>query len=169
MENEGQLPKIHVEGSHEPIISLEDFAAVQEEIRLRAEANGYRGKRKATVYPFSGMIVCAQCGRNYRRKAMRDNTVWICPTFNQKGKAACSSKQIPEGILTGVAMETVGDVAGLREKVSCIRAENGNRLVITTADGSEIVKRWQDRSRSESWTPKMKEAARQKALARSKA
>lgn len=162
MENEGQLPKIHVEGSHEPIISLEDFAAVQEEIRLRAETNGYRGKRKATVYPFSGMIVCAQCGRNYRRKAMRYNTVWICPTFNQKGKAACSSKQIPEGILTGVAMETVGDVAGLREKVSCIRAENGNRLVFCMKDGSEITKHWEDRSRAESWTSEMRKSAAKK-------
>jgi len=31
-------------------------------------------------------------------------------------------------------------------------------------DGSEIVKRWKDRSRAESWTPEMKEKARQRAL-----
>ena len=31
-------------------------------------------------------------------------------------------------------------------------------------DGSEIVKRWKDRSRAESWTPEMKEQARQRAL-----
>ena len=31
-------------------------------------------------------------------------------------------------------------------------------------DGSEIVKRWTDRSRAESWTPEMKEKARQWAL-----
>ena len=47
---------------------------------------------------------------------------------------------------------------------SRIRAEKSNMVVFCMDDGSEIVKRWTDRSRAESWTPEMKEKARQRAL-----
>ncbi|MGM9556028.1 MAG: recombinase family protein, partial [Oscillospiraceae bacterium] len=88
--------------------------------------------------------------------------VWICSTFNQQGKAACLSKQIPEAeLLTMTADMALSDLTE-------ICAENGNRLVFRFRDGSESVKRWKDRSRAESWTPEMREAARQKALERSR-
>ena len=54
------------------------------------------------------------------------------------------------------------DIGDLTE----IRVEDGNRLVFRFRTGEESVKRWQDRSRAESWTPEMREAARQKALER---
>lgn len=56
------------------------------------------------------------------------------------------------------------DIGDLAE----ICAEDGNRLVFRFKNGEEIVKRWRDRSRTESWTPEMREAARQKALERSR-
>ena len=37
-------------------------------------------------------------------------------------------------------------------------------VIFCMDDGSEIVKRWKNRSRAESWTPEMKEQARQRAL-----
>ena len=49
-------------------------------------------------YPFTKMVVCGTCGKGYRRKVTRTGPVWICSTFNIYGKAACPSKQIPEGI-----------------------------------------------------------------------
>ena len=49
-----------------------------------------------------------------------------------------------------------------------IVAESDNRLVFHFKDGTKTVKRWQDRSRAESWTPEMKEAARQKAIERNR-
>ena len=157
--NKGQLPKYHIESAHEPIVSLSDYLAVQDELRRRAEANGYKENRTPVMYPFTGMIVCAGCGKHYRRKAMRNNTVWICPTFNQKGKAFCPSKQIPEETLMRVTAELVGDCALLRETVSEIKAENGNLLTFCMKDGSEITRRWEDRSRADSWTPEMREEA----------
>ena len=50
--------------------------------------------------------------------------------------------------------------------LEAIRAENGNTLVFCWGDGTQAVKRWKDRSRAESWTEEMREAARQKTLAR---
>ena len=53
-------------------------------------------------------------------------------------------------------------------EITEIRAEDRNRLVFHFKNGEEAVKRWKDRSRAESWTPEKREAARQKALERSR-
>lgn len=47
-------------------------------------------------------------------------------------------------------------------KITEVRVENDNRLVFLFADEEECVKRWQDRSRAESWTEEMKNAARER-------
>jgi len=52
----------------------------------------------------------------------------------------------------------------VKNRITEIRAEKNNVIVFCLDDGSEIVKRWKDRSRAESWTPEMKEQARQQAL-----
>ena len=160
--NDGQLPKYHAKGTHEPIISMADFSAAQAEMEKRSAKHAPKGKNYTARYPFSGMIVCGNCGKHYRRKVTASGPVWICSTFNQQGKAACLSKQIPEAeLLTMTADMALSDLTE-------ICAENGNRLVFRFRDGSESVKRWKDRSRAESWTPEMREAARQKALERSR-
>ena len=161
--NEGQLPQYHVANAHEAIISMETFQAVQEEIRKRSEQYSNPGYMRNT-YPYTGLITCGCCGSRYIRKKTRRGPIWSCTTYNTRGKAACPSKAIPERILDSLTADiSLGDLTALR-------AENGNRLVFCFRDGSESVKRWEDRSRAESWTPEMKEAARQKSkMARSKA
>ena len=158
--NDGALPMYRAEGTHEAIISMEDFEAVQVEMTRRAAIYAPKDKTYTNRYPYSGLIVCACCGKHYRRKVTHTGPVWICPAYNLQGKSVCPSKAIPEKVLD----ELTADIAP--GEITAVRAENGNRLVITTTDGSEIVKRWQGRSRAESWTPEMKEAARQKALKR---
>lgn len=61
-------------------------------------------------------------------------------------------------------IDTIIDSDMVRSKITAIRAEKNNVVVYCMDDGSEIVKRWKDRSRAESWTPEMKEKARQRAL-----
>ena len=155
--NDGQLPKYHATDTHEPIISLETFEAVKAEIERRAL---YHAPKKDCTkrYSFSGKIICGNCGKHYRRKTTKTGVVWTCATFNSKGKAACASKQIPEttliDILGGMPFDT-------------ITADDGNKLTVRYGS-TETVLYWKDRSRSESWTPEMKEKARQRALERSK-
>lgn len=160
--NDGQLPKYHAEGTHEPIIPIEDFIAAQAEIERRAAKHAPKGKGYSTRYPFSGKIVCGNCGKHYRRKVTASGPIWICGTYNEQGKAACPSKAIPERVL----MALTADIS--MSDLTDICAENGNRLVLRFKDGSESVKRWQDRSRAESWTPEMREAARQRTMERSR-
>ena len=167
LQNNGELPKYHIADSHEPIIPLRQFNAVQEEIRRRAEKHTHPGVKQKT-YPFTGIVICGGCGKHYRRKITKTGPVWICSTFNTMGKAYCPSKQIPENTLISITEEVLGSTDTLYDKITAIRAEKDNTLVFCFKDGSEIVKRWINRSRAESWTEEMKESARQKALERSK-
>lgn len=64
----------------------------------------------AIDYPFTSLLVCDGCGKNYRRKVTKTGPVWVCGTFNSMGKAACASKQIPEETLHAVTAEVLGQV-----------------------------------------------------------
>ena len=153
--NNGELPQYHIQNSHEPIIDMDTFTAVQIEMARRADQFGK--PQTTATYPFTGLITCAGCGKHYRRKMKETGPVWICATYNTLGKAACPSKAIPESIL-----DTIVDEIGGIGKITAISAHNNNTLVFTLCSGEQIVKQWQDRSRRESWTPEKREAARQK-------
>ncbi|MBO5639926.1 MAG: recombinase family protein [Oscillospiraceae bacterium] len=158
--NIGQMPKYHVTGSHEAIISMETYEEVQKELERRSAQHAPKGKDYNAKYPYSGLIVCANCGKKYRRKVTHAGPVWICSTYNTKGKAACASKAIPEAVLN----QLTSDVS--LKDLAVIRAEEENRLVFLFKDGSTRDAYWQDRSRAKSWTPEMKAAARARELER---
>ena len=150
--NRGQLPQYHATDTHEPIIDINTYNAVQLEMYRRAQKYG---KQQSTQkYPFSGMITCANCGKHYRRKVTASGPVWICSTYNTLGKSACPSKAIPESTL----MEVAATVSATGE-ITAVTAHNDNTLEFTLADGTVTVKQWQDRSRAASWTPEMRAAA----------
>ena len=77
---------------------------------------------------------------------------------------------MPEDTLLAVTAEVLGtpefDKEEFAKRVSSVLVCNGNKLVYRLGDGTEREIIWKDRSRSQSWTPEMKEKARQKALAR---
>ena len=163
-QNNGEFPKYYIEDAHEAIIPLRQFNAVQEEIQRRAKKH-YAPQPQKGQYPFTGKLRCAGCGKNYRRKVTATGPTWICPTYNTLGKVACPSKRIPENTLMTVAAEVLGldtfDPDVFLGEITEVRVENGNRLVFLHTNGKESVKQWQDRSRAESWTEEMREAARQ--------
>lgn len=167
--NHGELPQYHVTGSHEAIIDIGTYNLAQLEMTRRAERHTHPGQKKNT-YPFTGKLICGGCGKHYRRKVTKTRPVWICPTFNTLGKAACPSKQIPEETLCQMAAEALGmddfDTDAFLSKITAVKVEKDNALVFCFQDRTEAVKRWQDRSRRESWTAEMKAAARQKELER---
>ena len=161
LQNHGEKPMYHVEKSHEAIISLEDFTEVQRLLVMKAEKYNQPGRKRQT-YPFSGKIVCAGCGKSYRRKTTPNGIVWVCSTYSYQGKQACAAKQIPDEPLTQITKELLG-VTELTEdafnaKITAIRAENNNHLVFCLTDGTEVVRTWQDRSRAESWTDEKRQA-----------
>jgi hypothetical protein len=163
VKNTGQLPQFLVEDNHEAIIDRTVFDAVQAEIARRAQKHQPNPKAPAT-YPLTGLIKCGLCGAGYRRKhaaagSKYEKIVWICDTFNTRGKVACASQQIPEDILADKAQEA-GGFDGLTE----IRVPGHNSLSFLYNDGRQVDLSWQYPSRRESWTPEMRKAARKKTL-----
>lgn len=164
--NKGELTMYYAEGTHEPIIDSATFEQAQE--RLRKIAQQTANRKKPSRSAFSGLIRCGICGNTYKRVTYRGRHFWNCTTFQTKGKSECTAKKIPEDTLVALALEVLGidrlSTKVVKSKITEIRAEKSNVVVFCMEDGSEIVKRWKDRSRAESWTPEMKEQARQRAL-----
>lgn len=76
------------------IVSFEDFFLVQGEKGKRSNVDEYTGKRKVTRYSsqnvLSGLLVCAECGANYRRITRPSGEiVWRCANRVEHGKRIC--------------------------------------------------------------------------------
>lgn len=168
--NNGELPKYHVEDAHEPIISMEQYLAVQAEINRRTEQY-QRCNGQKTIYPFTGKLVCESCGKHYQRKKTATGYVWICSTFNREGKSACPSRQIPEKVLeqlTADVLKTVEfDVAQFEKQIEYIDICQDCTVKFHICDGRVETRTWQIRSRAESWTHEMREEARRKSCRKS--
>lgn len=172
--NHGELPMYYVENNHEPIISRKVFQEVQKEIERR-EKKYYVTPTSSKIYPFTGLLHCGMCGKRFRRKSVASGgrypvkPVWICQTFNTYGKKVCPAQQIPESILNKKTLELLGlttlERETLLQHISEIQVPGHNHLVYVFRDGHTVDVYWQNPSRRESWTPEMKERARQRQLA----
>ncbi len=168
--NKGELQQYYVEDDHEPIVGKSTFMLATEirEARMKKYKTNetYTGK----LYPFTHKIKCSCCGAYYRHKTVRGKPLWICSTLNEQGKSKCpDSKQIPEDML----YEAINGYFGVSSfdekkfaKVDYLEAKPGNVISIHLLSGEVDEIKWSDHSRSSSWTPEMKEKARQKELER---
>lgn len=167
LRNTGQLQQVFIEDDHEAIIKKDVFRTVAEKRQRRSTNKGVR--RECTA--LTGMIRCPYCGKNYRRKSAARCIKWCCATFNTKGKKFCpESKMIPEDtVIEAVCAVLNMDEYDEREFLDCvdhIDACKGNTLRFYFTDGSTQDYLWADRSRAESWTPEMRESARNHAKRR---
>ncbi|MEG1884382.1 MAG: recombinase family protein [Clostridia bacterium] len=165
--NRGSLPQYFAEETHPAIISRADYdraMAIMASNRKKCRA----GTKPRQTYPFTGKITCGQCGKHYRRKVTATRAVWICATFNNYGKDACASKQIPEDTLYALTAEVLGldtfNEEAFYEKIEFITVSGTNQITYIFTDGQERTASWQDRSRRESWTSEMRQQARERAL-----
>lgn len=89
--NHGEVDSFIAEDHHEAIISKEDFDRVQVMIQKRIDEHGivkdigkYHNK-----YPFSGIIICGECGGKFKRQTQSGGIAWACST-HLYNKDACS-------------------------------------------------------------------------------
>ncbi len=160
--NDGQLPQYYVEEAHMPIIDKETFQLVQQRLDEMKRIN--LGKMPNAVYPFSGMLHCPHCGKNYRRKTTATGIVWICSTYNTKGKKYCpTTKQIPEEKLYSACCEALEisdfDEDIFQSEIQQITVPAPNQLEFIFHNSTMKTVEWQDCSRSESWTDEMRKQA----------
>ncbi len=79
-----------VENTHEPIISREDFAKVQELLKKDTRA----APEQKTLYLFSGLLRCEDCGKAMTRSKVRGNVYYYCRTYKDQSKTACTKHTI---------------------------------------------------------------------------
>lgn len=105
---------------------------------------------------------------NYKRITVHGKIKYACRTFVEKGKAGCSSKAVPIETLQSEAAAVLGlpefNEEVFSREIVRIDIPAHNHLVFVFNDGHTVERVWKDRSRSQSWTPEMKEAARQRAI-----
>lgn len=172
--NCGERRKYEVCNSHEAIISVADFNLVQEKL---AKNRGQKAPAKGRPsYIFTKLLRCGQCGSAYVRRSSNSGKykhyVWNCRRFEDFGKTVCPAQSIPEAILVEKTKEVLGideiNNEILKNHLEAIIVPGPYRLIYRLPDGDEIEIEWQHKSRRDSWTPEMRQRAREKAIAQHK-
>lgn len=166
--NEGELPQYYATETHPAIIDEATFEAAQEIVRQHTE------KRKDCAQPqrseFTSKIRCPFCGQAYKRVTSNGTVGWNCSTYQDKGKRYCHGKKIPEAVLRALVADVLGlpcyEAPEMEAQIDHIEVPADNHLKFYLRDGRVEERIWKDRSRRESWTPEMKEKARQNAMKR---
>ena len=119
VKNNGIVQSYYVSESHPPIVSSEDFAAVQAEFKRRSSIRGYSttGKNQyGCKYPFSGMLFCYNCGAKLQRntwgQGKNKSYIWKCTNKALNGLDACPAKDIKEKDLEKAFIRSMGRAIG---------------------------------------------------------
>jgi DNA invertase Pin-like site-specific DNA recombinase len=168
--NNGEYDQYLIKDDHEPIISKEIYHKAQ---RIRQQRlSKMSSKPVIRKYPFSGMLKCGVCDRGYSHKRTPHNDIWKCSYALKRGIEACHSKQVPTKILIEASNHILRkqefDEWFFKSKVDFILVMQNRKLVFQMRDGTSEEYLWEEKSRSESWTPEMREQARIKELNRLK-
>ena len=122
------------------IVSFDDFFLAQGEKSRRSNIDEDTHQRKATRYNsqsvLSGLLVCAECGHNYRRITRPSGEiVWRCASRVEHGKRFCQhSPSISEDKIKDVLCEKLGlstfDGDEIKSKVDVILVQSDCSLQI---------------------------------------
>ena len=135
--NCGQLQQYVYEDNHPAIIDKETYFSAQKELERRSEGlskNGTRYRSKG----LTGLIVCEECGRPYRRVARKRANgmvyVWRCANRLENGNKICkNSPTIHEEELKQRIMEKLNlvewDEKMVRKQVKAITVTPDNMIM----------------------------------------
>ena len=160
--NHGELPQYWVANTHEAIIPMETYKAVQDERKRRREL-GALANWSINTSCFTSKIKCGNCGASYRRSGKRQRKdsnevyhVWVCRTYDSKGKSACAAKMVPEKTLKSICAEVLGldefDEGAFTGRVAKIVVVGNDTLVFHFADGTTLQKTWESTAKKDWWT-----------------
>ena len=158
--NYGELPQYFVEDTHEAIIPMDEWQAVQDEFKRRRDLGPF-GNKSLKLSAFSTKITCGCCGKHYRHSGKRNTAgevyyIWTCQTKSQKGASACPSKNIPEKMLQNTTAEVLGlaefDEDAFSQQVKEVIVIGDNTLTFRFYDGHEVTAKWQSTAKTDWWT-----------------
>jgi len=162
--NKGELPKYFVENTHEPIIDMETFQYVQEEMARRREL-GPLANKSLNITCFTGKIKCESCGKSFMRNTRTNRAKlsergdklisWVCGSSKVKGRA-CKAMEIPEPILRRECAKALGidefDEDIFTERVDFISIPKHGTMIFHFKDGTSLSRDWENTSKKDSWT-----------------
>ena len=122
------------------IVSFDEFFMAQGEKGKRSNLDEDTNQRKATRYSsqsvLSGLLVCGECGRNYRRITRPSGeVVWRCANRVEHGKIFCrhspsiSDQQIKDAVCTKLGL-TIFDEQAVKKHIDSISIQSDGTLVV---------------------------------------
>ena len=116
IKNDGTVPQYYVENNHAPIITRELYDAVQARREARQATVLQKSKK---LSPFSGKVICSECGKSYTRRKNNRNTTyekWIfsCRTYVQSGRKYCGGHNIREKDLLRLFLSAYNEAASFQ-------------------------------------------------------
>lgn len=156
--NEGELPMYYLENCHEGIISDEEWDLTHDELERRDKLK----KSYCSVSPFSGKIICGNCGGYYGPKVVHSNDqyrkiIWRC---NRKYsfEKFCDNPFITEEIIRTKFLQAytqyIGDRSGIIEDAELMLS------AIPPAEHQDDIEQYISRLRTQplvlpEWNPKL--------------
>ena len=114
--NNGEVPQYYVEGSHEAIISPDEFDIVQDEMVRRKELG-----RAYSDKAFHSKLICGDCGGFYGRKVWHSTDEYRTVIFqcNRKFKneIKCTTPRLTEDEIKERFLTAYNELMGNRESV----------------------------------------------------
>ena len=109
--------RYYMEGTHEGIVSKEVWEQAQQ-LRQQRKNRKLAGVSRP-VYPFTGIIECANCGAHYQHKINNSgkkwrNPIWACNRSLRYGVKACSATRIKDEILREKFVEAYNEFVTTR-------------------------------------------------------
>ena len=97
--------------AHEPIIPAEVWERVQ---AINGSASRGRADNAGRVHPFSGLLVCADCGKKLKGRSAGGNKPYsyCCRTYADLGKSYCTSHSITERQLESIVLQDIRAMLG---------------------------------------------------------
>ena len=115
--NEGEVPQYYVAESHPAIIDPVEWRKVQAEITRRAQYD----HKSACASPFSGKIICGDCGAVYGSKVWHSRNqyrrvIWQCNS-KYEGEQKCSTPHLTEDQIKGAFARAIGQLLTDRDRI----------------------------------------------------
>ena len=113
--NEGEVPQYYVEDSHPAIIEPWEWEQVQVELKRRKNSRN----RHHQTSPFSGKIICADCGDIFGAKTWHSTdryrrVIWQC-NGKFKGERKCETPHLTEERLKELYLVALGEYLSDRD------------------------------------------------------
>ena len=122
--NMGQVPMYYAEGTHPAIIDKEMFEMVRVEMQHRKDekVTAVGNSKYTSKYPFSGLLICGECGHKLRRHVRRVGSglmvpAWGCSNRISNGRAQCDSHHVNEDTLQNTYTAAIRDMIEDAEEI----------------------------------------------------